>query len=184
MQIETARLILRPFEAGDTEAFVALNADRNVMRYYPHAYTRDFSLECLGNYAARWRDDGFGFAAVIEKATGAFLGLNGLSYFRIALPFAPVVEIGWRFVPSAWGKGYASEAARAWLAFGFESKGLEEIVSFTAHQNTPSQKVMQRIGLRRHAAYDFDMPSLPDGHPLRPHLVYRTTHAQFMDEFR
>ena len=179
MEILTERLILRPFEDGDLPAYSALNADPLVMQHYPNTYSTAQSAASIERCRASWDNNGFAFSAVLDRDTGSFLGLSGLSLFAADVPFAPAVEIGWRMVPSSWGKGLASEAARAWLAFGFKSKGLDEILAFTAHPNMPSQKVMQRIGMQRHSAYDFDMPSLPVGHVLRPHLVYRMTRAQF-----
>jgi RimJ/RimL family protein N-acetyltransferase len=179
MQIETERLILRPFTMDDLEAYAALNADPDVMRFYPAPYSKAQSQQHIEVFAQRWRDDGFAFSAVVDKHTDQVLGLAGLSLFRMELPFTPVAEIGWRLIPSAWGKGLASEAARAWLDFGFKNRGLDEIVCFTAVPNTPSQRVMQRIGMARHAAYDFDMPSIPEGHVLRPHVVYRMTSEMF-----
>ena len=83
------------------------------------------------------------------------------------------VEKGWRLVRSAWGRGYATEAARAALAFGFERAGLEEIVSFTVPGNGPSWAVMERLGMARDPADDFDHPAIAAGHPLRRHVLYR-----------
>lgn len=177
--IETDRLILRPFEPGDLDAYAAMNADPEVMRFYPMTYSREKSAESLTNCRNAWDTHGFGFSAVTDKE-GAFLGLCGLSLFSAESPFSPKVEIGWRIVPSAWGKGYASEAARAWLKFGFEEKCLDDIVSFTAVPNEPSARVMQRIGMTRHETLDFDMPFLPKEHWLAAHIVYRVTRDDFL----
>lgn len=176
--LTTDRLILRPFTSGDLDAYAAMNADPEVMRFYPFTYSREQSQASLEKCAASWEEHGYGFSAVTDKS-GGFLGLCGLSYFSAESPFSPQVEIGWRFVPSAWGQGYASEAARAWLQFGFEEKGLDQIVSFTAVPNEPSAKVMQRIGMSRHAEWDFDMPFLPKEHWLAAHIVYRMTRDAF-----
>lgn len=172
MQLETERLILRPFRQTDLDAYAALNSDPDVMRYYPSPYTREQSQASIDRCTASWERHGYGFSAVTDK-DDVFLGLCGLSLFQSDLSFTPVVEIGWRFVTSAWGRGLASEAAKAWLKFGFQNIGLEEIVAFTAIPNRPSQKVMERIGMTRFSTYDFEMESIPLGHPLRPHVVYR-----------
>lgn len=176
--IETDRLILRPFEASDLDAYAAMNADPKVMRFYPFTYTREQSEASLEKCQASWQAHGYGFSAVTDKQ-GVFLGMCGLSYFEAASPFSPKVEIGWRFLPSAWGNGYATESALGWLAFGFEQKGLDQIVSFTAVPNEPSARVMQRIGMARHADWDFDMPFLPKEHWLAAHIVYRMTRDEF-----
>ena len=103
----------------------------------------------------------------------SFIGFIGLSIPQFEAHFTPCVEIGWRLARAEWGKGYASEGARAALAFGFERLGLAEIVSFTAVSNLRSRRVMERIGMQRRAAEDFDHPNLPEGHPLRRHVLYR-----------
>ena len=99
--------------------------------------------------------------------------MAGLSRLEDGVPIAPCIEIGWRLIPSAWRKGYATEAARAWLAYGFNTLGLSEIFSFTPRLNLASQRVMQRIGMQHAKALDFEYPALPEGHELRPMVVYR-----------
>lgn len=100
-----------------------------------------------------------------------------LSAVRFPAPFTPAVEIGWRLARSAWGKGYATEAARRALRFAFEDRGLDEVVSFTSAGNLRSQAVMERIGMTRDPAGDFDHPLVADGHPLKRHVLYRVTAA-------
>jgi RimJ/RimL family protein N-acetyltransferase len=102
-----------------------------------------------------------------------FIGFAGLAVPRFTAAFTPCVEIGWRLAVEHWGKGYATEAARLALAYGFETAGLAEIVSFTTVANLRSRAVMERLGMHRDPADDFDHPSLPDGHPLRRHVLYR-----------
>jgi ribosomal-protein-alanine N-acetyltransferase len=119
--------------------------------------------------------EGWGLWAVAEAGEGEppLIGMVGLHRVRAELPCAPAVEIGWRLHPDSWGRGYASEAAAASLRFGFEQARLTEIVAFTTTLNTRSQAVMERIGMRRDAAGDFDHPSVPEGSPLRRHVLYR-----------
>ncbi|WP_067338394.1 GNAT family N-acetyltransferase [Stappia indica] len=171
--IETERLILRPWADEDREPFAALNGDPQVMRYFPSVLQRAESDAMVETARQRVLEDGFCFQPAAIKETGRFIGFVGLNRPRHALPFAPCVEVGWRLSRDAWGHGYASEAARAWLRFGFETLGLEEIVSFTTVTNTPSRRVMERIGMERDEAGDFDHPALDPEHPLVRHVLYR-----------
>jgi RimJ/RimL family protein N-acetyltransferase len=107
------------------------------------------------------------------RGGAAFAGFVGLSVPRFEAHFAPCVEIGWRLAAQHWGHGYATEGARAALAFGFGTLGLEEIVAFTAPRNVRSRRVMEKIGMTYDPADDFDHPLLPEGHPLRRHVLYR-----------
>jgi len=169
--IETPRLILRGWREADFEPFAALNADAEVMRHFPAPMAREDS-DALARACQQHIDEhGFGLWAVERREDGAFLGFTGLRRLPPESPLAPGVEIGWRMARHAWGAGYASEAARASLAFGF-AEGLAEIVSFTATENERSQAVMRRIGMTRAPDRDFDHPAVPEGHRLRPHVVY------------
>ncbi len=116
---------------------------------------------------------GFGIWAVEAPGVAAFIGFIGLQRPTFHAHFTPCVEIGWRLSPAFWGKGYATEGARAALRFGFEDLNLDQIVSFTVLANKPSWSVMERIGMTRDPAEDFDHPRLPEGHPLRRHILYR-----------
>ncbi|XYK78744.1 MAG: GNAT family N-acetyltransferase [Labrenzia sp.] len=173
--LETDRLVCRRWQDADLEPFARMCADPEVMRYFPEPLTYDQTAALIDRAKAKQEQDGFCFMPVETKDTSEFLGFVGLSIPAYAkpLPFGPCVEVGWRLKRSAWGKGYASEAATAWIRFGFETIGLEEIVSFTAETNTPSQKVMTRIGMSRDPADDFLHPMLPDTHALAPHVLYR-----------
>jgi RimJ/RimL family protein N-acetyltransferase len=172
MRIKTERLVLRPFEARDLAGFVALNADPLVRQHFPGVLTAEESAAQMARIQAGFARDGFAFAAVERRGDGAFLGMAGLARFAGAGPLGPCVEIGWRFAAAHWGQGYATEAARGWLDWGF-AKGLPRIVAFTVAENRPSQAVMERAGMVRDAGLDFDHPMLPEGHRLRRHLVWR-----------
>lgn len=172
MRIETERLVLRPFEARDAAAFAALNADARVRRHFPDVLTAEESAEQMARMQARQAADGFAFGVVERRADGAFLGMAGLATISFHAPGLPRVEIGWRFAAEHWGHGYATEAARACLAWGF-ARGMDRIVAFTAVDNLPSQAVMARAGMERAARLDFDHPRLPEGHRLRRHLVWQ-----------
>jgi len=122
--------------------------------------------------------EGWGLWAVEVAGGQPFVGMVGLHRVNAALPCAPAVEVGWRFHPDHWGHGYATEAAAASLRFGFDEAQLQEIVAFTTTLNTRSQAVMERIGMVRDPSGDFDHPRLPDGSPLRRHVLYRVTASQ------
>lgn len=171
--LETERLRLRFWREADLEPFAALNADPAVMAYLPARLDRRQSDETAKRFQRMIELQGFGLCAVETKADGRFIGYVGLSPVEIPVPFIPAVEIAWRLAASSWGHGYASEAARAWLDHGFSALGLDEIVSFTTRDNRRSIAVMERIGMERDPAGDFDHPRLPPGDPLRTHVLYR-----------
>lgn len=170
--LATDRLLLRPWRAADLAPFAALCADPEVMRHFPGALARNAAAAVVARLQDRWREDGFGFGVIERHADGAFLGMAGLSRLAPTFPLAGAVEIGWRLARAHWGAGYATEAARAWAAFGFETLQLPEIVAFTVAQNRASQAVALRLGMRRDPARDFDHPALPEGHRLGRHLVF------------
>lgn len=169
--IGTERLVLRPWREADREPWAALNADPEVMAHFPAVLSRAESDALMDRLAASVAETGRGFMALERRSDGAFLGFVGVKPTGPDLPFGGAPEIGWRLARHAWGRGYASEAAQAALADAF-GRGAEEVVSFTAVSNLPSQAVMTRIGLRRTPERDFAHPALPEGHRLRPHLVW------------
>jgi RimJ/RimL family protein N-acetyltransferase len=173
MRLETERLILRPWEDRDRAPFAAILADPHVMRFYTSTRTLAEANEWIDRIIAGEAADGFHFRAVERKRDGVFLGQAGIGRFHYPVPGNPEVEIGWILAEHAWGQGYAPEAARACLDYGFAVLNLPEIVAFTYRGNLPSQRVMQKIGMTRDPAGDFDHPRIPEGHPLRPHVLYR-----------
>jgi ribosomal-protein-alanine N-acetyltransferase len=122
---------------------------------------------------------GYGFWPVEVIGGAPFAGMVGLADPDFPAHFQPAVEIGWRLAATHWGRGYATEAARAVLAHGFERLGLREIVSFTTTENVRSRHVMEKLGMRRLPGEDFLHPLIPEGHPLRPHVLYRLARADF-----
>ena len=164
----TARLRLRQWTDADLEPFAQLNADPEVVEYFPAALTREASDGLAARARAHLEEHGWGLWAV--EVDGRFAGFTGLarpSWDR------SMVEVGWRLARWAWGHGYATEAAQEALRVGFDELGLTEIVSFTAAPNERSQAVMRRIGMTRDPAADFDYPGIAEGHPLRRHVLYR-----------
>lgn len=169
----TERLILRPWRDEDLAPFAAMNADAEVMRHFPATLSRAESDAMVGRAREHLATRGFGNWAVEVPGVTPFAGFIGLNVPRFEAHFMPCVEIGWRLARESWGKGYATEGARAALTFGFDTLKLPQIVSFTAVDNHPSRRVMARLGMRHEPADDFDHPALPEGHRLRRHVLYR-----------
>ncbi len=172
MHWATQRLILRPWCADDAAPFAAMSADPEVMRFFPSTLSAAEAAAQVAGENALFADQGLGVLPVTLRDTGAFLGCVGLHPIRPGQPPGPGVEIVWRLARSAWGQGYAPEAAQAWLDYGFSTLKLAEVVAFTAEINLPSQAVMRKLGMRGAPDKDFDHPALPEGDRLRPHLVY------------
>ena len=158
---------------GHRAPFAALNADPEVMRHFPAPLSRDESDLLIERIEAHLESEGWGLWALELRATGRFTGFTGLARPSFDAHFTPAVEIGWRLAREAWGCGYATEAARAAAALGFEDLGLEELVSFTAVGNARSRAVMRRLGTTHDPAEDFDHPRVPEGDPARRHVLYR-----------
>ncbi len=171
--LETRRLKLRRWRNADRDPFAELNRDVEVMEHFPARLSRAQSDDLIEVIEAGFEVHGFGLWALEVRESGEFIGFTGLSVAAFETHFTPTVEVGWRLARSAWGRGYATEAARAALAFGFEEAGLGEIVSFTVSVNRRSRAVMERLGMRHDPADDFDHPALPVGHPQRRHVLYR-----------
>ncbi len=175
--LRTERLVLRRWQPEDRAHFAEMNADPAVMEFFPSMLTRSESDALAERFDAEFDVRGDGVFAVEVTGGEGFVGFVGLHAFTSEepspLPFAPGVEVGWRLAHAVWGRGYAPEAARACLSFGFDELHLDEIVSFTSVVNERSRQVMRKIGMRRDPADDFDHPRVPVGHLLRPHVLYR-----------
>ncbi len=170
------RVLLRGWSEDDLAPFAQMNADPRVMEHLPaplsrpesDAFVRDRIVPQLGEL-------GFGLWAVEVPGVAPFVGYVGLLVHTFEADFTPCVEIGWRLAFAHWGYGYATEAARLALAYGFAEAGLEEIVSFTVPSNRRSIAVMERLGMAY--AGEFDHPRLPEGHALRRHVLYRLSRS-------
>jgi ribosomal-protein-alanine N-acetyltransferase len=185
MDLTTSRLILRPWRDADLSAFARLNDDPAVMEFMPRRLSRDESDATAARIRTAIDKRGWGFWAVEVKGPGhtaaPFIGFVGLSVPSFEAHFTPCVEIGWRLAKEHWGRGYASEAAAASLRFAFESLRLQQIVAFTVPLNKRSMRVMERIGMSRDLAGDFEHPKLPPGHPFRPHVLYRVNRTEWLN---
>jgi RimJ/RimL family protein N-acetyltransferase len=173
-EIRTARLLMRRWTDADRAGFAAMNADPLVMRYFPATMDRAASDAHVDRIEKVFHQNGFGLWALEVTETGRFIGFTGLNPVPGDIPNAGGgFEVGWRLAHHAWHQGYATEAALAALDVGFEGAGLDEIWSFTAVLNEPSQAVMRRIGMKQHSF--FEHPKIAAGHPIRPHVLYRVT---------
>jgi RimJ/RimL family protein N-acetyltransferase len=171
--IVTDRLLLREWRNTDVDPFAAMNSDPRVMQYFPETYSEERTRRFVARIEACWSERGYGLWAVERQDTGRFIGYVGLWPATFPAHVTPAVEVGWRLAADQWGHGYATEAARASLGYGFDTVGLDEIVSFTSGLNVRSWRVMERLGMRRDASGDFEHPNVPEGHPVRPHVLYR-----------
>jgi RimJ/RimL family protein N-acetyltransferase len=172
-ELRTSRLILRPWIPADRDPFAILNADPIVMEYFPATLSRSESDSLADRIEAHWARHGFGLWAVAIPGVAPFAGFIGLSIPSFQAHFTPCVEVGWRLGREHWGKGYATEGARAALEFGFGQLKLDEIVSFTTAANLRSRRVMERVGMSHWPGDEFDHPSLAADDPLRRHVLYR-----------
>jgi RimJ/RimL family protein N-acetyltransferase len=152
-----------------------MNADPEVMECLPRTLSTAQSDALIERIEAGFQANAYGLWAVELPGEAPFIGFVGLARVEFDVFFAPAVEVGWRLARPFWGRGLASEAARAALAFGFEQCGLAEVVSFTVEGNARSRAVMERLGMRRDPREDFDHPLLAEGDPLRRHVLYRLT---------
>lgn len=175
MRIVSKRLVLRPWNDTDRQPFADLSADPVVMEHLLPLPTRDASDAWIDRQLMHLATDGFCFWAVEAKDGGTFMGAVGLLRVGYAAHFTPAIEIGWRIARWFWGQGYAPEAARAALRFGFEDLRLQEIVANTATGNGRSRRVMAKLGMSHDPADDFDHPLVPEGNPLRRQVLYRLT---------
>ncbi len=178
-ELRTERLLLRRWQPEDRAPFAALNADVRVVEHLPGPLSRADSDAVAARIETHFAQRGFGLWAVEVVGAAPFIGFIGLAVPRFEAAFTPCVEIGWRLAAEYWGRGYATEGARAALQFGFEQVGLDEIVSFTVPDNVRSRRVMEKIGLKHDPADDFDHPVLPEGHRLRRHVLYRLSRPAF-----
>ncbi len=172
VKIKTERLILRQWQDADRDPWRAMNADPEVMRYFPAPLTADESDALMTRCRDGIAQHGAGFWALERMQDGQFLGFVGLNCIGHDIAVKGQWEIGWRLARHAWGQGYATEAATASMAHGFGPMALPRIIAYTASTNLASMAVMQRIGMTHAAAEDFDHPLLPEGHPLRRHVVW------------
>ena len=171
--LATERLLLRRWKDSDRPPFSRLNADPRVMEFMPGPLSRQESDRLADQIESHSRERGFGLYAAELRQDHSFIGFVGLAVPSFQAHFTPCVEIGWRLSADYWGRGLATEGAREVIRHAFAELGLEELVSFTAPGNLRSRRVMEKLGMTHLPADDFDHPRLPEGHPLRRHVLYR-----------
>jgi RimJ/RimL family protein N-acetyltransferase len=171
--IPTGRLLLRRWRDSDRLPFQALNADPRVMEFMPGLLSPQASDELIARIEQHFDRHGFGVYAAEFIQTKALIGFIGLNIPDFDAPFMPAIEIGWRLASEYWGRGLATEGARAVVRHAFEALSLSSLVSFTVPQNLRSRRVMEKLGMVHNPKDDFEHPNLPAGHPLRRHVLYR-----------
>jgi len=154
-----------------------MNLDPRVMEYLLPIDSHEASDAVVDKLEAKFDRQGFGIWAVEVPGVAPFIGFVGLNIPSFTAAFTPCVEIAWRLAFDYWNQGFATEAARVAVGYGFEKVGLSEIVAFTAPANVRSRRVMEKLGMTYNPADDFDYPGIPDGHPLRRHVLYRLVGA-------
>jgi RimJ/RimL family protein N-acetyltransferase len=179
-KLGTGRLILRKWRESDREPFARMNADPEVMEYFPAPLSRQESDALVDRAEAHLEQHGFGPWAAELRASKEFVGYIALFIPQFEAAFTPCVEIGWRLAREHWGKGLATEGARALVRHGYEVQRLAELVSFTVPANARSIRVMEKLDMTRDPQDDFDHPSIPVGHPLRHHVLYRLRRDRWM----
>jgi RimJ/RimL family protein N-acetyltransferase len=181
--LSSDRLRLRRWRDSDRDIFAAMNSDPRVMQFFANCLSRDDSNAMIDRIEEHFAHRGFGLWAVEVPGVAPFIGFAGLSVLT-APPFrtrcTPCIEVGWRLAFEHWGRGYATEAAQLALRYAFEALALSEVVSFTSVVNFRSRAVMKRLGMHRDPADDFDHPTLPEGHPLRKHVLYRLGSSSYL----
>ena len=171
--MSTERLIIRQWCDEDLEPFAALNADCEVMRYFPSVLNRSESDQLASRIRTLIDQKGWGFWAVEEKVSQQFIGFVGLHLQElVGIPYTPMIEIGWRLHRNYWRYGYATEAAQLALKFAFEVLKVDAVYSFTALVNQKSQRVMQKLGMQN-TGHDFEHPKLAANSVLKTHCLYK-----------
>jgi RimJ/RimL family protein N-acetyltransferase len=172
-------ICLRPWRDEDREPFAAMNSDARVMEFFRSSLNRVQSDAMVDGIQKHFSKHGFGLWAVEVPGIAPFVGFAGLAVPGFSARFTPCVEVGWRLAFAHWGRGYATEAARLALGYGFSALALSEVVSFTSAANHRSRAVMERLGMRRDPTDDFEYPLMLEGHPLRPHVLYRLSSGSY-----
>jgi len=178
--IETERLILRTWKKEDTDPYFQINQDPKVIEYFPGLQDRETTKNFITKVNNHFDKHGYSLYATVRKDTNEFIGFIGLLIADFEAHFTQATEIGWRLSSKRWGKGFATEGAKAVLDYAFKELEIPEIVSFTAEGNAKSIKVMQKIGLQHNAGNDFDHPKLDDASPLKRHVLYRLTREDYL----
>ncbi|MFY8005313.1 MAG: GNAT family N-acetyltransferase [Chitinophagaceae bacterium] len=169
--IATPRLFLRKWRTTDVSIYIEMNQNKEVMQFFPGFYTKEETMQQLQRTQETMQTHGYGLYALERRDTGEFIGFTGFAHPRFQSHFTPCVEIGWRIHQQHWQLGFATEAAKACLQYGFNELGFSTVYSFTSIHNLPSERVMQKIGMQKQGF--FNHPFLADGHKLQLHVLYK-----------
>jgi RimJ/RimL family protein N-acetyltransferase len=183
--INTPRLLLRTWRDTDLPLMAAINADNIVMEHFTNTLDKEATAQHIQRIQNHQQEHGYSLYAVELQTTNEFIGFVGLNHPAFDIPHftpvgLPIVEIGWRLGAQHWQNGYATEAARAVIAYAFDELKLAEVISFTVVANQKSRRVMEKIGMRHNPSDDFDHPKLAVGHPLQRHVLYRLSREQYL----
>lgn len=178
VELRTQRLILRQWSVEDYSLFAEMNANDEVMKYFPKPLNESESNQLAVTLSNLLSQRGWGLWALEEISSKTFIGFTGLHDAPRELTFSPATEIGWRLSRQCWGNGYATEAAQSVLAFAFERLSLDQVVSFTSVINKPSRDVMKRINMVN-TGRNFFHPAVPAKSPLREHVLYTISKKQW-----
>jgi RimJ/RimL family protein N-acetyltransferase len=182
MQLFTQRLILRSWEDSDRQPFAAMSEDADVMKYLRPLSTRDACNAWIDFQISHQSSHGFCLWALESRASGIFMGAAGLLNVGFAARFTPAVEVGWRLARPLWGQGFAREAVRAALEFGFEQICLTQVVAHASVRNARSRRLMAKLGMSHDCTEDFDRPGVPESDPLRRQVLYRLTRDAWLSQ--
>lgn len=175
---KTKRLILKTWKEQDLDSMSAINQDPLVCEFLPKIGDRAATKALIQRFINNYKKYGFTAYAVELKSNGEFIGFVGLLVTSFEAHFTPAVEIAWRLDSKCWGKGYATEAAKAIIDFAFTTLKLEEVVSFTVENNIRSRRVMEKIGMHHNPHDDFNHPKLSKNSPLCRHVLYRLSRRE------
>ena len=175
--LETGRLVLRTWMPDDLPEFIHVTNTPDGMRYLGGVQGTEVYQGLYERILVCQRQNGFCFWIAERKSDGEMLGMCGFKRGTVD-PVMDAMEIGWRFRREVWGQGYAREAAEACLNWGWRNVPDDRIVAITVIDNAPSWGLMERLGMRRNPALDFDHPNLAPGDPLRPHVTYEIARHQ------
>jgi len=178
--LRTERLILRRWRYSDREPYARLNADARVTEFFPRPLSPAESDALIDRIEKHFRLHGFGRCAAELARDGCLIGSIGITVPSFTAPFTPCIEIGWRLLPEHWGIGLATEGAGEVVRYAFEVLRLESLVAYTVPANVRSLRVIEKLGMARDPAGDFDHPNIPDGHPLRRHVLYRLRRSDWL----
>lgn len=176
LYIETERLLLREWTPNDLPTFIKMNQDPEVMEFFPKTLDSKESTDFYQRICKELDEAKYGLFAVERKSDHKFIGYTGLHKACFPANFTPCIEIGWRLIKDAWNQGYATEAAKACLRYGFINLNIKEIYSFTAAINKRSERIMQKIGLQKIG--EFDHPNVVPENRLCRHVLYKSFHSE------